>query len=189
VIVELFGPSGSGKSYLASRLAVEYEISLVRVSFGQKHLLALLFALGHPRLSFRLLSLWHRRTRETRTLRRKKLYRLVSFLAKEQKARLMGGGVVDEGIFQFFLILHEEKISPPEIAHCLAPLARADYLVCIVESGPATRLARMQARGEVSRWELGDDYVKRWQQTLETNAAELKAILSADFRCLVRRND
>jgi hypothetical protein len=189
VIVELFGPSGTGKSYLASRLATERKLPLVRVSFGQKHLLAALFALRNPRLVFRLVRLWQRKTRTMRTLRGKKLYRLISFLAKEQKARWLGGGVIDEGLFQFFLILHEEKIVPAEIENCLAPVPRQDYLICIIESDRETRMRRMRRRGKISRAGQGEAYLAHWQDTLEINAVELKAILQDRYACVVQRND
>jgi hypothetical protein len=189
VIVELFGPSGSGKSYLAMGIAAEHRLPVIKVRFGQKHVLALLFALGHPRLTARLVRLWHRKTREDPILRGKKFYRLVSFLAKEQMARLRRGGVIDEGIFQFFLILHERKVSAPEIEDCLALLRTDDYLVYIIESDRQTRLRRMQQRKKISRGGLGEAYQKRWQDTLETNAVDLKALLAARFRCIVRRND
>jgi hypothetical protein len=189
VIVELFGPSGSGKSYLVPGLAAEHRLPVIRVGFGQKNILALLFALGHPRLTWRLVRLWHSATREDRTLRGKKFYRLISFLSKEQKARLLRGGVIDEGLLQYFLILHERPVSAPRIEACLALLRPADYLVCIVESSRETRLRRMTERGKVSRGVLGADYQERWQDTLETNAAALSALLTARFTCIVKRND
>jgi len=189
VIVELFGPSGSGKSYLVPGLAAQHHVPVIDVAFGQKHFLAALFALRRPRLTYRLVRLWHLKTRDDRTLRRKKLYRLISFLSKEQKARLRRGGVIDEGLFQFFLILHEQKVSPAEIEECLALLRSEDYLVCIVESGRETRLRRMRERNKISRGGLGEAYQKRWQDTLETNAAELKTLLTSRFTCTVQRND
>jgi hypothetical protein len=189
VIVDLFGPSGSGKSYLASRLAAQHDLPLVRVRFGQKYFFALLFASHYPRLVARLLRLWQDQTRDNRVLRGEKLLKLISFLAKEQKARWLGGGVIDEGIFQYFLILHEGKISPPEIEDCLALLPADGYRICIVETDLATRFTRMQARGKVSRWELGEAYTKHWQDILETNAAALKPILMARYACEIQRND
>jgi dephospho-CoA kinase len=189
VIVEFFGPSGSGKSHLVPGLAAEHRLPVIRVGFGQTHALALLFALTHPRLTWRLLRLWNRKTREDSTLRGKKLYRLISFLAKEQKARLLRGGVIDEGLLQYFLILHERRIVPAEIEECLTLLPASGYLVCIVESDRETRVRRMQARGKVSRGALGEDYQKRWQDTLEENAAALSALLKARFTCRVMRND
>jgi len=40
-----------------------------------------------------------------------------------------------------------------------------------------------------SRGALGEEYQKRWQNTLEGNAAALGALLKARFTCRVMRND
>lgn len=189
MIVELFGPSGSGKSTIAARLAAEQNLKIVRVGFGQKYPLALLFALTHPKVAARLFQLWNAKTRANNILRGKKFFRLISFLSKEQKARLSGGGVIDEGLFQFFLILHEDAIVPSEVEHCLEPLPRDGYRICIVESDPTTRFKRSEGRGKVSRHEFGEDYVKRWQDVLDTNATAMKVILTAMFAIQIIRND
>jgi hypothetical protein len=189
VIVELFGPSGSGKSYVAARLAAEHNLKPVRVRFGQKYLFATAFAFRHREFARRIFAMWNAETRKNPVLRGNKLYRLISFMAKEQKARRMGGGVIDEGIIQYFLILYEGDAPVEDVRDCLALLERPDYFVCIVESDVATRFRRMRERGKVSRWELGEDYTRRWQDVLQSNAERLKPVLMSLFRCEIVRND
>jgi hypothetical protein len=53
----------------------------------------------------------------------------------------------------------------------------------------ATRFRRMEERGKVSRWELGDDYVRHWQDALQSNMERLTPVLSSLFRCEIVRND
>jgi hypothetical protein len=189
VIVELFGPSGSGKSYFAARLAAEHNVKPVRVHFGQKYLFAASFVLQHREFARRIFAMWNAETRKNPILRGNKLYRLISFMAKEQKARRMGGGVIDEGIVQYFLILYEGEAPVDEVRDCLALLERTDYFVCIVESDVTTRFRRMRERGKISRWELGEDYTRRWQDVLQSNAERLKPVLTSLFRCEIVRND
>jgi hypothetical protein len=189
VIVELFGPSGSGKSFVAASLAAEHHVKPVRLRFGQKYFFAARFALSHRKFARRIFAMWNAETQRTPVLRGNKLYRLISFMAKEQKARAMGGGVIDEGIIQYFLILYEGEAPVDEVRNCLALLEPPDYLICIVESDVATRFRRMEERGKVSRWELGDDYTRRWQQVLQANAERLKPVLTSLFRCEIIRND
>jgi hypothetical protein len=189
VIVELFGPSGSGKSYFVARVAAEHRVRPIRVHFGQKYLFALIFVLRHRQFARRIFAMWNSETRKTPVLRGNKLYRLISFMAKEQKARMKGGGVIDEGIIQYFLILYEDTAPVAQVYDCLALLRRPDYFVCIIESDVATRFRRMEERGKVSRWELGDAYVRRWQDVLQSNAELLKPVLTSLFRCETVRND
>jgi cytidylate kinase len=189
VIVELFGPSGSGKSYHVKRLAAEHNTKRIRVRFGQKYLLAAIFALLNPGFVRRVFAMWNAETRRTPTLRGNKLYRLISFMAKEQKARIRGGGIIDEGIIQYFLILYEDATPIAEVEECLALLRRPDYLVCIVESDVATRFRRMEERGKVSRWELGDAYVRHWQDVLQSNVTGLKPVLQSLFACEIVHNE
>jgi hypothetical protein len=189
VIVELFGPSGSGKSYFTKRLAAEHRVKRIRLRFGQKYLLAIIFVLRHRAFARRIFALWNSETRKTPVLRGNKLYRLISFMAKEQKARLYRGGVIDEGLIQYFLILFEGEAPVAEVRDCLALLQRPDYLVCIVQSDVAIRFERMKKRGKVSRWELGDAYVHRWQDVLQSNMERLTPVLTSLFRCEIVRND
>jgi hypothetical protein len=185
----MFGPSGSGKSHFVRRLAAEHNVKRIRVRFGQKYLLAILFALLHRAFAKQAFAMWNAETRRSPVLRGNKLYRLISFMAKEQKARLYRGGVIDEGLIQYFLILFEREVPVAEVRDCLALLQRADYLICIVESDVATRFRRMEERGKVSRWELGDAYVRRWQDVLQSNMERLTPVLTSLFRCEIVRND
>jgi len=184
----MFGPAGSGKSFHAARLAAEYQVRRIRVGFGRKYLFAIWFALTHRDFARHIFHIWNAETRKNPVLRGNKLYRLISFMAKEQKARCQRGGVIDEGIIQYFLILYEGEAPAAEVRDCLALLQRPDYLVCIVESDVATRFHRMQERGKVSRWELGDAYVRRWQDVLQSNTQRLKPVLTSLFRCEIVRN-
>ncbi|GEM_PF-6782513 len=189
MIVDLFGPPGSGKSFLAPRLAAEHNVPTVRLRFGQKYALALMFFATQRPLARALLRLWDLHTRAYPLRRRKKLKRLISFVAKEQKARLRGGGVVDEGIFQYLLVLHEAPVVPAQIDAVLRHLDPGDYLVCIVETRRETRVKRMIDRGSVSRGELGEAYQDKWQSVLAANAGLLAGMFQGRFRCQIVKND
>jgi hypothetical protein len=185
----MFGPSGAGKSFLIKNLVTEHNVRRIRVRFGQKYILAGLFALLHREFAKRVFKLWNAETRKNPVLRSEKLFRLISFMSKEQKARLYRGGVIDEGIIQYFLILFEGEAPVAQVRDCLALLQRPDYRICIVQSDIATRFERMKRRGKVSRWELGDDYVRRWQDVLQTNMGLLTPVLTSLFHCDIVRND
>jgi dephospho-CoA kinase len=188
VIVELVGLPGSGKSFLAPKIAAEHGVSIVRVGrLGQRPLCALLFGLLHPRLTLRLLSVC--REQSQGALRRMKIHRLVSALAKEQKARILGGGLIDEGIFQILLTLYESFAEPATIEEMLSMLPKAAYRVCFVEADDERRRRRMQARGKVPRVELGPAHQMQWQKTLAANLATLKSAVIARFDGVTVRND
>jgi dephospho-CoA kinase len=188
VIVELAGLPGSGKSFLAPKIAAEHGVSIVRVGrLGQRRLYALLFGLLHPRLVLRLLATCRAQSRGA--LRRMKTHRLVSALAKEQKARMIGGGLIDEGIFQILLTLYETPAEPARIEEMLSLLPKAAYRVCFVEAAEETRQSRMQARGKTPRSELGPAHQEPWQRTLAANLATLKSAVIARFDGVTVRND
>ena len=189
MIVDMFGPPGSGKSFLAPQLAAEHKVPQIRLRFGQKYALALMFFVTQRPLAMALFRQWDSHTREFPLRRRIKLRRLISFVAKEQKARLKGGGVVDEGIFQYLLVLHEAPVVPAQINAILRHMDPADHLVCIVETRRETRIQRMIDRGKVSRGELGEDYQRKWQAVLAANADALAALFRKRFRCQTVKND
>lgn len=163
-------------------------MSIVRVGrLGQRPLYALLFGLLHPSLALRLFAIC--RAQSQGALRRMKIHRLVSALAKEQKARTVGGGLIDEGLFQVLLTLYETPAEPATIEEMLSLLPKAAYRVCFVEADDETRRSRMQARGKIPRGELGPAHQAQWQRTLAVNLATLKSAVIARFDGVTVRND
>lgn len=188
MIVELVGLPGSGKSFLAPRIAAEHGVPIVRVGrLGQRPLYALLFAFSHPRLAFQLLAISHEQSQGA--LRQIKRHRLVSALAKELKVRILGGGLIDEGLFQILLTLYEAPAEPARTEELLSMLPKADYRVYFVEAPEEMRQRRVRERGKTPRGELGPAYEAKWGRTLTANLATLKSLAPRRFDCVNVRND
>jgi dephospho-CoA kinase len=180
MIVELVGAPGAGKSYLAPILAARCGVPVIKIGrLGQRHFYFALFAMKNWRLTRSALREFRRQERAWPELRTElKGRRFRSMGAKSAKARLIGGGLIDEGIFQGLLKIFEDAATPAEIAHWLSLIGTPPDRVFIVDAPRDERLARQHARGNVPRRDLGWEH---WHASFEANIETLKPILLARY--------
>ena len=185
----MVGLPGSGKSTLAGSVAEKNGIAIIRVGrFGQRRLYARLFAICHSELYRALRRIAVEQSGTNEHLTRINEHRLASAAAKVQKARLLGRGVVDEGVLQFLLGVYERPARVEELETVLLMIPAAGLRICFVQANEATRLARMQARNKVPRAELGSAYQASWQAAQTANVALLHRLCASRFDCVTIDN-
>ena len=190
MILELVGLPGSGKTFLAPILAKKHDMPVVSTNwFGERYLLALLFFLTHFELSCQMLRRVRIDTAPYPYLKRRKLRRFISIVAREQKARLLGKGLIDEGLFQYLITIYENEAPAGEIEYFLGLLDRGIYRVYLLEVDDMTRARRMAQRGKTPRAHMGPEYQQHWQQISRKNFVRLKSLLLKQFNATVYNND
>jgi len=184
VIVELVGAPGAGKTYLAPILAARCGVPVIKIGrLGQRHFYFALYALTHSRLTREVHREFRRQEREHPELRGVfKWRRFMSMGAKLAKARLLGGGLIDEGIFQGVLKIFEDPATPEQLEHYLRLIGTPPDRVYIIDVPDAQRTARMQARNNFPRRDLGEENWQHWHKSFAANVATLTPILLARYR-------
>ncbi len=172
MIVELVGAPGAGKSTLAPALAARHGVPIVKIGrLGQRHFYFALFALRNWRFTVGALREFRRQNRACPALRGEvKARRFRSMGAKLAKARLTGGGLIDEGVFQGILKIFEHRAASDEIARWLDLVRTPPDRVYIVNAPEALRVERQFARGNVPRHDLN------WEDWHAAFAANLDAL-------------
>lgn len=184
MILELVGLPGGGKSFLAPRIAANNGLQIVRVGrLGQRHVYRALFVLSHPRLYRALRRLCGEQAGDNDVVNRMNVRRLGSAVAKTHKARLLGDGLIDEGLFQFLLSVYETPPSVSELAAIIERIPEAGLRILFVQADGAIRDRRMQERNKIPRAELGASYVQRWLRAQENTLASLHAACCLRFTC------
>ncbi|HEY2069200.1 MAG TPA: hypothetical protein VGG48_06575 [Rhizomicrobium sp.] len=180
MIVELVGAPGAGKSTLAPALAARHGVPIIKVGrLGQRHVYFALFALKNWRFTVSALREFRRQVRACPALRSEvKSRRFRSMGAKLAKARLTGGGLVDEGVFQGILKIFEHRATSDEIAHWLGLIRTPPDRVYIVDAPEALRLERQRIRGNIPRQDL--DW-EDWHTAFTANLDALTPVLVARY--------
>ena len=190
MIVELVGLAGSGKSFLAPVLARQHGVPVIRTHwFGDRYLLAFLFVVLNWSFSRPLLKRAHEGTREIPELRARKRRRFISIAAKEMKARILGGGLIDEGIFQYLLTAYEAPAPSQEYETLVHLLVRCPYRIYLIEADEAVRAHRMEKRKKTPRSHLGPEYQRAWRAVCQQNFTQLKTLLVGAFDATVYSNN
>jgi hypothetical protein len=180
MIVELVGAPGAGKTHLAPILAARCGVPVIRVGrLGQRHFYFALFALRNWRLTREAFREFRRQERAHPELRSEvKGRRFRSMGAKLAKARLIGGGLVDEGLFQGVLKIFEDPATPDELERWLSLIETPPDRVFIIDAPREERLARQRIRGNVPRENLGWE---KWNAAFEANFEALMPVLIARY--------
>lgn len=190
MIVELVGPPGAGKTYLAPTLAARCGTRVIKIGrLGQRYFYFTLYALGHRELVREVHREIRRQERNHPELRAvKKWRRFMSMGAKVAKARLLGGGLIDEGVFQAVLKMFEDKAAPEEFERYLRLIRRPPDQVYFVETPGTLRYERMEARKDFPRRYLGEENWNHWHESFVANAETLKPILLARYNAEICKN-
>jgi hypothetical protein len=158
-------------------------VPIIRIGrLGQRHFYFALYALGHWRLTREVHREFRRQVREHPELRAVlKWRRFMSMGAKLAKARLIGGGLIDEGIFQGILKIFENPATQGQLEYWLRLIETPPDRVYIIDVSDAQRYARMEARNNFPRRELGEENWQRWHKSFTANVATLTPILLARY--------
>jgi hypothetical protein len=190
MIVELVGAPGAGKTHLAPLIAARCGVPVIKVGrLGQRHFYFALYAITHWRLTREIFREFRRQEREHPHLRSvRKWRRFTSMGAKTAKARLIGGGLVDEGLFQGLLKIFEDPATPDQLDYYLRLIGTPPDRVYFIEAGDSERYERMQARNYFPRRDLGEDNWQHWHKSFTANVAMIKPILLQRYRAEIIEN-
>jgi hypothetical protein len=183
MIIELYGFSGSGKTYASSRIAKERGVELVEVSrFGMLYVYFVAFVLLHPVIFWRFFAIF---VKENFPLGLRlflhKLRLLIVMFAKEQKARFAGGGLVDEGIFMFLQTVFERPMEEADLRKLDFILSSADYQVYVFNRPYELCEKRIVERGRRPRQAFGEAYVEKWWPTFQRNHGVIDEFIRENY--------
>jgi dephospho-CoA kinase len=190
VIVELVGAPGAGKTHLAPALAARCGVRVIKIGrFGQRYFYFALYALANRNFVRTIRREIRRQEREQPQLRAvRKWRRFTSMGAKTAKARLIGGGLIDEGVFQAVVKMFEKEATAEDLNRYLDLIRQIPDRVYVVEASDAQRHGRMDARKNFPRADLSGDDWQRWHKAFAANIETLKPILVARYKGEIYRN-
>ncbi len=181
MIIEFFGPPGSGKTTIAQQLALRLKKEYIALAGRSEKRLYLWCSLTRsPGRFFWLLikTLWS--GAHSWALWWHKLFLLSEHLAVNEKAWRLGrrGSVIlDGGLTQYLLTLHERSASEVELATYVGRCLDCQVLV-IVSAPEPLRSERMRRRGRFPRAGLSEDH-QAWQQQLGRQTESLRSFFDA----------
>lgn len=169
MIIELYGPPGSGKTHLANILMREHDFAKISIH-NKKELVwyNTLYFFVHP-LSFTV-QFWYL-VRYAGTLKLFYLKCTNIFLghnAKYMKAKRFPKAVIDQGHFMNVLSLFEKTIDVSSLHRYARCFPKTDFLV-IFDLPLVIRSARTYKRGYYGREEYGEVYGRKWRKIIEAN--------------------
>ncbi len=187
MIIELYGLTGSGKTYLSKKLEESGFFCIKFDSKVSKYLTSLSFIFSHPILSAFLLSKINRfSNRSTKLLPIKKRLKLLlvrsilllATMSSYKKAlRYRGAVILDEGFFQIIHSIFEDEIEEEIIKNLIDKIPKPEILV-IVDSTKKSREERFNQKGYPRRDEFGSKYFFDWYKVMESNDLKIRKILS-----------
>jgi hypothetical protein len=182
VIIETFGLAAAGKSTYARQLAAGHGLRNITVrSTVERAFFYWLFRLLHPRLSAFLAKRCAEQSRDLPQLRHHKWDLFRKAVGREQKARLFGSGIIDEGLVNFLLTLYEDAIPREDLAAYGKLLPAANRQIHIVETNAESRAERLAARAKSTRQKFGDAYFARWSRIVEENHRTVDAWIRENY--------
>jgi hypothetical protein len=176
MIIETFGLAAAGKSTYARRFAAENNLPLVDVpSRAETYFYFLLFRLLNGRLSSALSTRCRQQIEPNERMRRRKRILYWKAGAREQKARILGGGLIDEGLLNFLLTLYETEIPAEDLELFGRLMGRKGRELHIVEADQDARSARIAERTQFARRDVGPEYFETWSRVTLKNYEKLRA--------------
>jgi thymidylate kinase len=187
MIIEFFGPLGSGKSCLARKLVEDKQYKLCDTKNNlEKYLFSTIYFLLNP---FKTISLIKKCLGRSFVLR--KLALLNYTMAKYQKARLnrKGKSVMEEGFLQSIFSIIDYPSNKKEIMSYLKniPLPK---LIIYIDVSEKIRQKRARQRGYDNPEKMfGKKYSEKWIESMEKNDLILKDLLKKFPEIIIIKND
>ena len=186
MIIELYGLTRSGKTYLAKKLNKKgFELASYNSKF-LKYANSFIFFVRNPIISSDLIhrlnkfsnssvSLMNLRKRIKLRIIRNIL--LLATMASYNKAQSSNEDIIlDEGFFQIIHTIYEEKSSKERINEIMNIIPKPDLLV-IINSPKKIRMKRLMDKGYPRKDEFGEKYFKEWHLTMKHNDLLINKIL------------
>ena len=199
MIVELYGLTGSGKTYLSNKLKERgFSLSKFDSKFS-KYLNSVFFIFLHPVLSF---SLWHNLSRfpnnSTNLLPLRKRLKLnltrnillLATMAQYMESRSHRDAVVlDEGFFQIIHTVFERKVKDYKLKRLMELIPKPEILI-LVNSTKESRERRFAQGGYPRKDEFGSKYFDEWYEVMKLNDLKIRKVLKdEDYNFLIREFD
>lgn len=169
---ELIGLTGSGKSYLAEKIADERGCIFLRTQ-GRwwRYVFSLLFILRHPLLARTIISCTARNTRgKSKLLKHKLLYILLNAFAKEFIARNSRRDVlIDDGLLQYLPSMYEDYMDRKTFLSDIDLGFFSDRNVIHISVSTDVRIQRMKSRGRFLRHQLPEPERSQYAKIFEHN--------------------
>ncbi len=177
MIIELFGPVGSGKTTIAKQLRDNENFVVVKID-NKAELIwyGLKFYWRYPALGARMI-VWFARSCQVKSCCRIAVSILLYRPAVYMKAKKIRKAVIDEGLRQNILSIFNREVAENEMEKYLQFLPPVDLLVgvAVAEAELEARLERRQK--SFRRVWLSEDERKRWDITVRKNFAVMKNCL------------
>ncbi len=195
MIIEFFGLSGAGKTYLRKKISREnnYKVILIRGRL-EKYLFVGLFFIFHPRISsFLLYKLLIENHNNKYLLIYKIKFLFFEMIAREQKAMFRSkikkdNLIIDEGVLQFIIAIYERKINDKDL-ESFGKLLSDKYIIYIISADKKIRTSRLEARGKYPRGKFGTDYINKWLEISDYNGGIISNYIKENYRYKLINNN
>jgi hypothetical protein len=192
MIINFFGLSGAGKTYYSIKSFIDHKYKVIKINNRfEKYFFVFIFFFIHPVSSvFLIKATISENINNKRLLIYKIKHLLFLVLARQGKSSFYGDVVVDDGLFQFLLIIFERKISYNDLAPFRNFLKDKKTIAYIVEANRETRLARMEKRNRFPRRSIfGKEYFYKWLEVEEYNYIIIKEFIMKNFDYKIINNN
>jgi len=169
MLIELYGLPGSGKTTLARKMAEEqgYEIIKIRKKW-ELILYNLFFLFKRPIKFIRLFLSVCRNSGSSKLFYYKLMNCFLDYNAKYEKALHFEKAIMDQGHHLNAFALFDLPISKTEMKKFLSLIPKPDRLL-VFDISFEESLRRTKERGNFSRPQFGEEYVKKWQKAIDVN--------------------
>lgn len=169
MIIEFYGLPGAGKTTITQKLAAKSDFKIIKIR-SKKELAwyNFLFLIGHPAKFFATLYYLVASSTGWPIFYYKFTNTFLHHNAKYQKALREKHAILDQGYFQNILSVFEKPVSVCSLARYSKFFLKPDKLI-ILNLPPDDVSGRIGGRGYTARERFGQEYFRRWLETIKEN--------------------